>query len=60
MTDAQIAAKRLAIEKVVHDSYWGLPLYQNATLTAHSTSLINVKPAPIGQNVVWNYWEWHF
>ena len=60
MTDAQIAAKRLAIEKVVHDNFWGLPLYQNATLTAHSTSLANVKPAPIGQNVVWNYWEWHF
>jgi len=60
MTDAQIAAKRLAIDKVVHDNYWGLPLYQNATLTAHSTALQNVKPAPIGQNVVWNYWEWTF
>jgi peptide/nickel transport system substrate-binding protein len=60
LTAKQITDKRLAIDKVVHDNYWGLPLYQNPTITAYTNALKNVKPAPIGQNTVWNYWEWHY
>jgi peptide/nickel transport system substrate-binding protein len=60
LTNAQIAAKRLAVDKIVHNSYWGLPLYQNPTITASVKALKNVKPAPLGANTVWNYWEWHY
>ena len=60
LTNAQVAAKRLVVDKVVHDGYWGLPLYQNPTITASEKSLKNIKPAPIGANTVWNYWEWHY
>lgn len=60
LTAAQVTAKRIAIDKIVHDSYWGLPLYQNPTLTAYNSAVANVKPQPIGYDVVWNYWEWHF
>ncbi len=60
LTAAQVTSKRLAIDKIVHDNYWGLPLYQNPTITAYNKVVKNIKPAPIGQNIVWNYWQWHF
>lgn len=60
LTAKQITEKRLAIDKIVHDNYWGLPLYQNPTITAYTNALKNIKPAPVGQNTVWNYWEWHY
>ena len=60
LTPKQVTAKRLAIDKVVISNFWGLPLYQNPTITAYTNALHNVKPAPIGQNTVWNYWQWHY
>jgi peptide/nickel transport system substrate-binding protein len=60
LTDKQIAAKRLAIDKVVISNYWGLPLYQNPTITAYTKALKNVKPGLIGAVTIWNYWEWHY
>jgi peptide/nickel transport system substrate-binding protein len=60
LSDADILKYRTAIAKIAHDNYWGLPLYQNPTLTAYNTAVANVKPEPIGYDVVWNYWEWHF
>ena len=60
LTAKQVTQKRLAIDKIVHDKYWGLPLYQNPTITAYTKKLKNVKPAPIGAVTVWNYWEWHY
>lgn len=55
-----VTEKRLAIDKIVHDSYWGLPLYQGVTATAAITALKGLKPAPLSPNFFWNYWEWHF
>jgi peptide/nickel transport system substrate-binding protein len=60
LTPKQVTAKRLAIDKVVMANYWGLALYQNPTITAYSNALKNIKPAPIGANTVWNYWQWHY
>jgi len=60
LTDAQILSYRTQIAKIAHDNYWGLPLYQNPTLTAFNSAVANVKPEPIGYDVVWNFWEWHF
>ncbi len=60
LSDKQVAAKRLAIDKVVHDNYWGLPLYQNPTITAYTKALKNVKPGLIGSPTIWNYWQWHY
>jgi len=55
-----VTEKRLAIDKIVHDNYWGLPLYQGVTVTAAVSSLKNIKPAPLSPNFFWNYWEWHY
>jgi len=60
LTAAQITQKRLAIDKIVHDEYWGLPLYQNPTITAYNKMVKNFNPAPIGATLVWNFWQWHF
>jgi peptide/nickel transport system substrate-binding protein len=60
LTDAQVTAKRLIIDKRVIANYWGLPLYQNPTVTAWNKALKGVKTAPIGNNITWNVFEWHF
>ena len=60
LTTAQVTQKRLAIDKLVISNYWGLPLYQNPTITAYNKVLKNFNPAPIGATNVWNYWQWHF
>lgn len=60
LTPAQATAARVAIEKIAVANAWGLPLYQNVTTAASNKALKNFKPAPIGANLVWNYWEWRF
>ena len=60
LTAKQVATKRLAIDKIVISNYWGLPLYQNPTITAYTKALKNVKPGLIGAVTIWNYWEWHY
>lgn len=60
LTAKEVTAKRLAIDKIVHDNYWGLPLYQGITVTAAVKSLKNLKAAPLSPNFFWNYWEWRF
>jgi peptide/nickel transport system substrate-binding protein len=60
LSPAVVTQKRLAIDKIVHDNYWGLPLYQGITVTAAVKSLKNLKAAPLSPNFFWNFWEWHF
>jgi peptide/nickel transport system substrate-binding protein len=60
LTPAQITAKRIAVDKLVISNYWGLPLYQNPTIAAYNKALKGIDPAPIGANIVWNFFEWHY
>jgi len=60
LTPAQITAKRLAADKIIISNYWGLPLYQNPTISAYNKALKGIDPAPLGANIVWNYFEWHY
>ena len=60
LTPAQVTAKRLIIDKRVHANYWGLPLYQNPTVTAVNNAVKGISTAPVGNNITWNVWAWHF
>jgi peptide/nickel transport system substrate-binding protein len=60
LTPAQVTAKRLAADKIVMSNYWGLALYANPTISAFNKSLKNVKPAPVGNNITWNFFEWSY
>jgi peptide/nickel transport system substrate-binding protein len=60
LTPAQATAARIAIEKISVANAYGFPLYQNLTTAASNKDLKNFKPAPLGANLVWNYWEWNF
>ena len=60
LTPAQITAKYLAAEKIIHDNYYSLPLYQWPAIAAASTALKGITFAPLTPNVVWNYWQWHY
>ena len=60
LTPAQVTAKRLAADKIIMSNYWGFALYANPTITAFNKTLKNVKPAPVGNNITWNYFEWSY
>lgn len=60
MTTAQANAERLKADKIIIANAYGLPLYQNVSMTAWSKALKGVKPAPLSPTTVWNYWEWSY
>jgi len=57
---SEVTAMRLAIDKRVMSNYWGLALYANPTISAFNKDLKNIKPAPIGANITWNFFEWSY
>lgn len=57
---AEVTAMRIAIDKKVMSNYWGLALYANPTISAWNKELKNIKPAPIGNNITWNFFEWSY
>jgi peptide/nickel transport system substrate-binding protein len=60
LTPAQVTAKRIAADKIVNKNYWGLPLYTNPTISSYNKALKNVKPAPVGDTLTWNFFEWSY
>lgn len=60
LTASQINSYRIAIDKRVISNAWGLALYANPTIAAFNKDLKNIKPAPIGNNITWNYFEWSY
>jgi peptide/nickel transport system substrate-binding protein len=60
LTASQATAKRLAADKIIMANAWGLALYANPTITAYTKALKNVKPAPVGNNITWNFFEWSY
>jgi peptide/nickel transport system substrate-binding protein len=60
LTAKQVTEKRSAIEKIVVANAWGLALYANPTITAFNKTLKNIKTAPVGNNITWNYFEWSY
>ena len=60
LTASQATAKRVIIEKQIIKNAWGLILYANPTITAYTKTLKNVKTAPVGANITWNFFEWHY
>jgi peptide/nickel transport system substrate-binding protein len=60
LTQAEVTAKRLAADKIIMANAWGLALYAGPVATAYNKALKNIKPAPVGNNITWNYFEWSY
>jgi len=60
LTQKEITAKRTAADKIFIDNSWGLPLYFNPTISAWNKDLKGIDPAPIGNNITWNFWKWSY
>jgi len=60
LTPKEISAKRLAADKIAVNNYWSLGLYTNPNIAAFNKAVKNIKPAPLGNNITWNYWEWSY
>lgn len=60
LTPQEVIAKRTAADKIFVDNSWGLPLYFNPTISAWNKDLKGIDPAPLGNNITWNFWEWSY
>ena len=46
------------LDKIVWDSSYGLPLFQNPGVQAYSDKVDGVVYNPMKTGVWWNFWEW--
>ena len=60
LTAKEATAARLAAEKIIVANSWGLTLYANPTISAYNKDLKGIDPAPIGNNITWNYFAWSY
>jgi peptide/nickel transport system substrate-binding protein len=60
LTDDQIFAQYLIVEKAVYDEAMSVNITQWPAVTAVSQDLKGVDPSPILPETVWNFWDWHF
>ena len=51
---------QLAAERQINKDAFFLGIFQNPEVTAYSSDLQGIKPAPISPTLFWNFWEWHF
>ena len=51
---------QLAAERQINKDAFFLGIFQNPSVTAYSSDLQGVKPAPISPTLFWNFWDWHF
>ena len=60
LSDAEVTAQYLVVEKKLISEAVTLPIFQHPAVTGYTSTLKNVKPAPLSPNLVWNFWQWHF
>ena len=60
LTPKQLAARRIIADKMIVRNYWTLGLYTNPNIAAWNKEIKNIKPAPLGNNITWNYFEWSY
>ncbi|WP_125617012.1 ABC transporter family substrate-binding protein [Specibacter cremeus] len=51
-------ALKVQIDKLLWDSFYGLPLYQDLTLTATGAKVSGLVPSPVSVGPWWNVWDW--
>jgi peptide/nickel transport system substrate-binding protein len=49
---------QVQIDKLIWDSFYGLPLFQSVGVDAYSSNIEGVKPMPNQTGVWWNFWDW--
>lgn len=58
LSQRQVTAKYVAIEKKLIADGYGLTIFQHPAIVAHNKGLSGVKPAPLSPTLVWNFWQW--
>jgi len=59
MTDpADVEAANIQVDKLVFESFYGLPLFQSPGLEAHTDRVKGVTFMANQTGPVWNFWEW--
>ncbi len=57
---ATIRRLQIDAERQINADAFFLGIFQNPEVTAYTTGLQNIKPAPLSPSLFWNFWEWKF
>jgi len=49
----------IAEQQIVKDAFF-LGIFQNPEVTAYTSTLSGIKPAPLSPSLFWNFWTWSF
>ena len=60
LSSTQVTAQYLAAEKLLIKDAVTLPIFAHPAVTAYTTGLKGIRPAPLTPNLVWNYWQWRY
>ena len=60
LTPSQVAAKYLALEKILIEDAVSIPIFQWPGVIAYNSALKGINPSPLSPSITWNVWDWSF
>jgi hypothetical protein len=60
MSESLLLAKYIQIERLTNADAITAGVFIHPGVVAFNKDLKNVKPAPVGANITWNFFEWSY
>ena len=57
---SQVRVLQVDAERQINSDAFFLGIFQNPTVTAATSTLSGIVPAPLSPTLFWNFWKWHF
>jgi len=57
---SQVRVLQVDAERQINQDAFFLGIFQNPTVTAATSALQGIAPAPLSPTLFWNFWTWHF
>lgn len=57
---SQVRVLQVDAERQINQDAFFLGIFQNPTVTASTSALQGIAPAPLSPTLFWNFWTWHF
>jgi len=57
---SQVRVLQVDAERQINQDAFFLGIFQNPTVTASTSALAGIAPAPLSPTLFWNFWTWHF
>lgn len=60
LSNSTILRLQTDAERAINSNAFFLGIFQNPEVTAYSSALSGIAPAPLSPSLFWNFWTWHF